>query len=272
MTIQGTLLLVGGGKMGGALLEGWLARGVEASSVHVVEPGEEARKVLAAHGVNAVAAAEELPAELRPGVVILAVKPQVMDKVVPDYRRFVAPDTVFLSIAAGRTIASFEAILGSGAAVVRSIPNTPSAVGRGVTVLCANANVGAEQKDACDELLRGVGETGWVEDESLIDAVTAVSGSGPAYVFYMIECLAAAGIDAGLPEDLATRIASATVSGAGELARRSGEPAAQLRRNVTSPGGTTEAALNVLMADDGLEPLMRKAVAAAARRSRELAG
>lgn len=272
MTIEGTLLLVGGGKMGGALLAGWLQRGIEPTSVHVVEPGADGRAALARHGVNVVAAVDDLPPDLRPRVVILAVKPQIMHEVASAYRRFVCPDTVFLSIAAGRTIASFERILGAEAAIVRSIPNTPAAVGRGVTVLCANAKVTEAQNAACDELLRGVGETGWVDDEALIDAVTAVSGSGPAYVFYMIECLAQAGVDAGLPEDLATRIASATVSGAGELARRSDEPAAQLRRNVTSPGGTTEAALNVLMADDGLRPLMAKAVAAATRRSRELAG
>lgn len=271
MTAQ-TLLLVGGGKMGGALLDGWLARGTSPDSIHVVEPGEEPRAALAKMGVNAVAAPEDLPPDLAPGVVVLAVKPQVMDQVLPPYARFVGPETVFLSIAAGRTIASFERILGEQAAVVRSIPNTPAAVGRGVTVLCANARVTPAQRQACDELLQGVGLTGWVEDEGLIDAVTAVSGSGPAYVFHMIECLAAAGVDAGLPEDLAMKIASATVSGAGELARQSDEPAARLRENVTSPGGTTAAALDVLMAEDGLRPLLSRAVAAATRRSRELAG
>lgn len=272
MSIEGTLLLVGGGKMGGALLDGWLARGIRAQSVHAVEPAEAGRAALAERGVHAVADAADLPADLRPSVVILAVKPQAMDEVVPAYRRFVGPETVFLSIAAGRTIKSFERILGESAAVVRSIPNTPAAVGRGVTVLCANARVSPAQTSACDELLRGVGETGWVDEESLIDAVTAVSGSGPAYVFHLIECLAAAGVDAGLPADLAARIARATVAGAGELARQSDQPAEQLRRNVTSPGGTTQAALDVLMAADGLKPLMSRAVQAATRRSRELAG
>ena len=272
MSTTGPLLLAGGGKMGGALLDGWLARGVEAGQVHVVEPDAGLRETLAAKGVHAVEAAEQLPADLDPAVVILAVKPQMMDEVAPDYRRFVAPDTVFLSIAAGKTIAAFERLLGDRAAVVRSIPNTPSAVGRGMTVLCANANVTAAQQRACDELLKGVGETGWVEDESLIDAVTAVSGSGPAYVFHLIECMANAGIEAGLPEALARQIAGQTVAGAGELYRQSGESAEQLRRNVTSPKGTTEAALNVLMAADGLQPLVTRAVAAARDRSRELAG
>jgi pyrroline-5-carboxylate reductase len=272
MQDTGPLLLVGGGKMGGALLDGWLARGVPAGRVHVVEPAEALQSQLTAKGVQVAATPEELPDDLAPAVVILAVKPQLMDAVAPAYRRFVAPGTVFLSVAAGKTIASFESHLGSGAAIVRSIPNTPSAVGRGITVLCANANVGEAQRSACDRLLQGVGETGWVEDEALIDAVTAVSGSGPAYVFYMIECLAKAGMEAGLPEDLARQAAGATVAGAGELYRQSGESPEQLRRNVTSPNGTTEAALNVLMAADGLQPLMTRTVEAAARRSRELAG
>jgi pyrroline-5-carboxylate reductase len=268
----GPLLLVGGGKMGGALLDGWLARGVPADRVHVVEPAEALQDTLSAKGVHVAAAVEELPADLAPAVVILAVKPQLMDAVAPAYRRFVAPDTVFLSIAAGKTIASFETHLGADAAIVRSIPNTPSAVGRGITVLCANPKVGADQRAACDRLLQGVGETGWVDDETLIDAVTAVSGSGPAYVFYMIECLAKAGMEAGLPEELARQAAGATVAGAGELYRQSGDSPEQLRRNVTSPNGTTEAALNVLMAADGLQPLITRTVAAAAKRSRELAG
>lgn len=270
--IEGRLLLVGGGKMGGALIEGWLARGIAASQVTVVEPDEAGRAQLAEKGVQTAASHDALPADLAPAVVILAVKPQVMDAILPPYKRFVGPNTVFLSVAAGRTVDSFERHLGADAAIVRTIPNTPAAVGRGMTVLFANARVDPAQRDACDELLRGVGETGWVEKESLIDAATAVSGSGPAYVFYLIECLAHAGVSAGLPRDLAMRLAEATVSGAGELARQSDEPAEQLRKNVTSPGGTTQAALDVLMAEDGLAPLMRRAVAAAAARSRELAG
>jgi pyrroline-5-carboxylate reductase len=178
---------------------------------------------------------------------------------------------VFLSIAAGRTIAYFEQKLGGAAAVVRSMPNTPAAVGRGITVACANGHVTSGQRARCDELLAAVGEVAWVEDEALLDAVTAVSGGGPAYVFLLIECLAEAGAAEGLPPDLAMRLARVTVSGAGELARLSSEPAAVLRQNVTSPAGTTLEALKVLMAPDGLQSLFTKAIAAATRRSRELA-
>ena len=272
MTSDRPLLLVGGGKMGGAMVQGWLARGTPAQRIHVVDPNPDNRQPLADRGVNAVAGIDELPDGLDPEVVILAVKPQLMGEVAPAYARFVAPGTVFLSIAAGKTIGFFEQTLGAEAAVVRSIPNTPSAVGRGMTVACPNANVTSGQRDRCDALLRGIGETGWVEDESLIDVVTAVAGSGPAYVFYLIECLAQAGMESGLPEDLARKCAGQMVAGAGELYRQSGETAEQLRRNVTSPKGTTEAALNVLMAADGLRPLIGRTVEAAARRSRELAG
>lgn len=272
MELEGPLLLVGGGKMGGALLDGWLARGVPAKEVIVVEPAEAGRAELTAKGVQAVADAADIPASPAPSVIVLAVKPQVMEQVVPPYARFAEAGSVFLSVAAGRTLDFFARHLGASAAVVRTIPNTPSAVGRGMTVLCANALVGAQARDLCDELMRGVGETGWVEDEALIDAATAVGGSGPAYVFYMIECMAQAGIAAGLPEELAGRIAHQTVCGAGELAWQSGDAPEQLRRNVTSPGGTTAAALDVLMAGDGLRPLMQRAVEAAVKRSRELAG
>jgi len=272
MTRERPLLLVGGGKMGGAMVQGWLARGVAPARIHVVEPSAESRQPLAERGVGAVAGIDQVPGDLDPEVVILAVKPQMMGELAPPYARFAAPGTVFLSIAAGKTIGFFEQALGAHAAVVRSIPNTPSAVGRGMTVACANANVTAAQKDRCDALLRGIGETGWVDDEAQIDAATAVAGSGPAYVFYLIECLAQAGVDQGLPEDLARTCAGQMVAGAGELYRQSGEPAEQLRRNVTSPNGTTEAALDVLMAADGLRPLIGRTVEAAARRSRELAG
>ncbi|SDF41763.1 pyrroline-5-carboxylate reductase [Limimonas halophila] len=266
------LLLVGGGKMGGALVSGWLNRGIDPGDITVIDPDPATRAAHQRRGVNAVAGIDELPAGLSPAVILLAVKPQIMDEVLPPYAQFTGPDTVFLSIAAGRTIPSLTRHLGENAAVVRSIPNTPAAVGRGVTVLCANDTVGEPQRAACDELMRGVGETGWVEDEALIDAVTAVAGSGPAYVFHMIECLAAAGVEQGLPDELARRIARATVAGAGELARQSSDSAEQLRANVTSPGGTTEAALNELMAAEGLRPLIGRTVAAAVRRSRELAG
>jgi len=266
------LLLVGGGKMGGALVTGWLDRGVEPGAITVIDPDARTREAHRRRGVNAVAGLDEVPAGFAPAVVVLAVKPQAMDEVLPPYTRFTGPDTVFLSIAAGRTIASLTRHLGNDAAVVRAMPNTPAAVGRGVTVMCANATVTEAHRTACDELLRAAGETGWVEDEDQIDAVTAVAGSGPAYVFHLIECLAAAGVEQGLPDELARRIARATVAGAGELARQRPEPAEELRANVTSPGGTTQAALDVLMAADGLRPLIGRTVAAAVRRSRELAG
>jgi pyrroline-5-carboxylate reductase len=264
-----TLLLAGCGKMGGALLEGWLTAGI-ADRVVVVEPNDLPGyaghpKVLRCTGADA------LPSRLSPDIVVLAVKPQILPATVAEYRRFVAPGTVFLSIAAGRTLGWFEQELAPAAAIVRAMPNTPAAVGRGMTVACANAAVTPAQASACEALLRAVGDVAWVEDEALMDAVTAVSGSGPAYVFLLIETLAQAGVAAGLPEELAQRLARATVCGAGELAYRSIEPAARLRENVTSPGGTTQAALSILMAEDGLPPLMDRAVAAATRRSRELA-
>ncbi len=267
------IILAGGGKMGGAMLAGWLARGVEPSSVVVVEPDADTATLLAErHGVAVVGDASEIGADVRPRAVVLAVKPQVMHSLTPAYTRFVEARPVFLSIAAGRTIASFEERLGSEAAIVRAMPNTPAAIGRGITVARANDRVTSAQRTACTELLEAVGEVAWVEDEALMDAVTAVSGSGPAYVFLLAECLAEAGEEAGLPADLAERLASATVSGAGELLHRSDDPPAHHRHAVTSPGGTTAAALEVLMGTDGLRSLMTAAVAAAVRRSRELAG
>lgn len=264
------LLLVGCGKMGGAMLDGWLAAGT-ASRVVVVEPAGLPEGVRGNPAVSAATGPADLPPGFAPDVVVLAVKPQVMDSVLPNYRPLARPGTVFLSIAAGKTIGSFESLLGEGAAIVRSMPNTPAAIGRGMTVAVGNAVVTGSQRDLCDALLRAVGDVAWVEDESLLDPVTAVSGSGPAYVFLMVEAMARAGEAAGLPADLAMRLARATVAGAGELMHRSPTAAADLRKAVTSPNGTTQAALDVLMADDGLQPLLDRAVAAAARRSRELA-
>lgn len=271
MTLQGPLLLVGCGKMGGALLRGWLAGGLPAAQTMVIEPQAAGQAAIAGRGVTVIDDAGALPAQFAPRTVVLAVKPQQMEAAVLAYRRFVRPGTCFLSIAAGKTIGYFERHLGADAAIVRAMPNTPAAVGRGITVACANAVVTPAQRQQATALLAAAGEVAWVEDERLIDPVTAVSGGGPAYVFLMIECLAKAGAAAGLPEDLAMQLARATVSGAGELARQSGEPVAKLRLNVTSPGGTTIEALNILMGPDGLEPLFVKAIAAATRRSRELA-
>ncbi len=267
------LLLVGCGKMGGALLRGWIGHGVTAASITVVEPDASAREqARRAHGVEAVAAADGLAADYRPAAVVLAVKPQVMDEVLPPHRRFAETGAVFLSIAAGRTIASLERHLGREAAIVRAMPNTPAAIGRGITAACPNEAAGSAQRELCEGLLAAVGEVVWLEDESLMDAVTAVSGSGPAYVFLLAECLAEAGVEAGLDPDLAMRLARATVAGSGELLGQAGEAPRMLREAVTSPGGTTEAAVEVLMGDQGLRSLMSRAVAAAAKRSRALSG
>jgi len=257
--------------MGAALLGGWRARGLAGERIVVVEPDAEAAEAAhRRHGVAVVTEAGALSPDLAPAAVVIAVKPQAMEAVIPTYRRFVS-EAVLLSIAAGKTIGYFAGRLGERAAIVRAMPNTPAAIGAGITVLCANARVSAEQRQTCERLMAAVGETAWVESEALMDAVTAVSGSGPAYVFLLIECLARAGVAAGLPEALALRLARVTVAGAGKLAVEAGEPPEVLRRNVTSPGGTTEAALAVLMAADGLAPLMDRAVAAAAKRSREFA-
>jgi pyrroline-5-carboxylate reductase len=240
--------------------------------VLIVEPDASRRRYMAdSHRVRVVADPVGLTEAVEPGALLLAVKPQMMDAVLPSYARLLAADTLVLSIAAGKPIALFERLLGPGLGVVRAMPNTPAAVGRGVTVLCANAGASAEQRALAERLMAAVGSVHWVDYEEQMHAVTAVSGSGPAYVFLMIEALAEAAVRSGLPHALAADLARGTVSGAGELARRSPGSAAQLRRDVTSPGGTTAAALAVLMAPDGLAPLLERAVAAAARRSRELA-
>lgn len=266
-------LLVGGGRMGGALLAGWLSRGaLAAAGAVVVEPDAATAAALGArHGVRVVPAPDAL--EAAPELVLFAVKPQIIGAVLPSYAPLAdnSRPPVFLSIAAGAALATLEAGLGDGAAIVRAMPNTPAAIGRGITVACANARATDAQRALCARLLEAAGEVAWVEDEAPMDAVTAVSGSGPAYVFLLIECLAEAGVAAGLDAALAGRLARATVAGAGALAAESDESAAQMRRSVTSPGGTTAAALEVLMAENGLAPLMTAAVRAATARSRALA-
>jgi len=267
------LLLVGCGKMGGALLTGWLVRDLKPADVIVVEPASElAQQVRSRHGVTVVASAAELSKDVRPASIVFAVKPQVMAEVVPDFRSYVEAGAWVLSVAAGTTIGLFEESFGSAAAIVRAMPNTPAAIGRGITALCANRNVTPGERQAAEALVAAVGEVVWIDDEHLMDVVTAVSGSGPAYVFLVIEALAEAAQTCGLPADVAVRLAEATVAGAGELARLSDEEPAQLRRHVTSPGGTTEAALKVLMAGDGLPSLLSRAVEAAVRRGKELGG
>ena len=270
MAAARTLVLVGCGKMGTAMLRGWIAARV-ASRFFVVEPAGMPTSVGSADQILWRPRPEALPNELMADAVVFAVKPQVVDTVLPSYRRWANPETLFVSIVAGKTLRALARHLGS-AAIVRTMPNTPAAIGRGITVACASPLVTLAQRRLCDRLLAAIGESSWVEDEGLLDAVTAVSGSGPAYVFLLIEALTRAGEAEGLPADLALRLARSTVAGSGELARISAESPAQLRENVTSPGGTTRAALDVLMGREGLELLMRRAVAAAAARSRELAG
>lgn len=260
--------------MGAALLKGWLDREITIpEAVTVVEPEAAARDRLSALGVDAVAdAAAALAGEQVPDLVLFAVKPQIMDEVAGAYRGLAGGSTVFLSIAAGKTTAYFARLLGADAALVRAMPNTPAQIGRGITALFATGAVNDSGRALAERLMAAVGDVVWLDDETLMDAVTAVSGSGPAYVFYLIECLAGAGRDAGLTGDMAAHLATATVAGAAELARVSAEPAEVLRQQVTSPGGTTAAALEVLMGDGGLEDLMVRAVAAAAKKSRDLAG
>jgi pyrroline-5-carboxylate reductase len=271
ITLTGPLVLLGAGNMGGALLKGWLAGGLGAKSVIALDPAppEPMRALLAAHGITCHAAAPKLP--VAPAVIVLAVKPQIMDEVLPPVAALAGPGTVVLSVAAGRTIASLARHFAPGTAIVRSIPNTPASVGRGMTAAIPNGAVTPAQRALCQQLLAAVGEVAWVAEERLIDAATAVSGSGPAYLFLMAECLAEAGRQAGLPADVAMQLARATVAGAGELLHQSELDAATLRKNVTSPKGTTAAALDVLMAADGLQPLLTRAVAAADKRARELA-
>ena len=268
--ISGDIVLVGGGRMGGALAAGWLRGPLQAAQLAIVEPDPAAARRLAPLGATCVAEPAALPGGLRPAAIVFAVKPQVMGEVVPRYAGIGGPETVHLSIAAGWPVRLLERDLGA-VPVVRAMPNTPAAIGEGMTVAWANPAASPDQQALCEGLLGAVGAVAWIEDEALMDAVTAVSGSGPAYVFLLAECLAEAAVDAGLPADLARTLADRTVSGAGALLAQSEDDAATLRRNVTSPGGTTEAALSVLMASDGLSPLMRRAVRAAAERSRALA-
>jgi pyrroline-5-carboxylate reductase len=266
--LAGPVVLVGAGKMGGAMLEGWLRLGLDPAKITVVEPSPSGElRSLAGRGLHLVA---ELPA-LRAAAVVVAVKPQSALAVVPKLAPLIGGPTVVISIMAGRTLAFLQKPLPENAAIVRAMPNTPAAVGRGITVAVANEHTGANQRDLADQLLGATGAVEWIDNEGLMDAVTAVSGSGPAYVFLLAECLARAGVAAGLPDDLAERLARATIAGSGELLWRSTLDAAALRVNVTSPGGTTAAALDVLMGPNGLNSLMDKAVAAATRRSRDLA-
>ena len=259
------LVLLGCGKMGSAMLAGWLSGGLPATSVWVLDP--KPTDWLQAQGVHLNVGLPDDPA-----VVLVAVKPQMMGAALPSLQALGNGATVFVSVAAGITIAAFEEILGAQTPIVRAMPNTPAAIGRGITAIIGNGRTTPAQLDLADGLLQAVGQVVRLDSERQIDAVTAVSGSGPAYVFHLIETLAAAGVAEGLPADLAMTLAKTTVGGAGQLAEDADEDPAQLRVNVTSPNGTTQAALAVLMDETrGFPALLARAVKAAADRSRELA-
>lgn len=269
LNVPGTLVLVGAGKMGGALLGGWLQLGLDPRKVIVIEP-QPSKEVIALkrRGLRINPA---IKAGGTAAVIVLAIKPQTAPEALPGLVPLLGAKTVVVSIMAGRTLRFLERVW-PRAAIVRAMPNTPAAIGRGITVACPNARVSAVQRELAHKLLAATGAVEWVNDEGVMDAVTAVSGSGPAYVFLLAETLAQAGKAAGLPAALADKLARATVAGAGELLHRSDVDAATLRTNVTSPGGTTAAALDVLMSESGLESLLTKAVMAATKRGRDLAG
>ena len=265
----GTLVLLGAGKMGQAMLDGWLARGLNPRKIVVLEPQPaKALKALTRRGLKLNPKGKAAPAS----AIVVAVKPQSAAGALPALAAYAGKDTLALSIMAGRTLDYLKTSLPPGTALVRAMPNTPAAIGRGITVACPSAKVTTRQRKQASDLLAAIGSVEWVKDERLIDAVTAVSGSGPAYVFLLAEAMAKAGIAAGLPATLASKLARETVAGSGELLHRSALDAATLRQNVTSPGGTTAAALEVLMGPGGFDTLLTEAIAAATRRSRELAG
>lgn len=265
-----TVLLIGCGNMGYAMLKGWLAADPTLAA-WVVEPADALRTRASDAGAQAVAAPQGLPSDLSPELIFLAVKPQVMADVVPAYADYAGGPATFVSVAAGTTITTLASMLPGPTPIIRCMPNTPAAIGDGMMVCCANGLTEQSAKDVTTRLLAASGLVDWIDDEALMDAVTALSGSGPAYVFHMIECMAAAGADLGLPPDLAARMAMQTVMGAGRLAAQASDPPGTLREQVTSPGGTTAAALDVLMGEDKLKMLMAKALTAARDRGAELA-
>jgi pyrroline-5-carboxylate reductase len=269
----GPLLLLGAGKMGQAMLDGWLARGLAPGKIIVLEPQPaKTVKVLARRGLKLNPKPAPKGKAVVAAAIVIAVKPQSAVEAVPRVAGHVGKGTLVISIMAGRTLRFLESALPAGTAIVRAMPNTPAAIGRGITVAAGNAKVSARQRKQASDLLAAIGAVEWTNDEGIMDAVTAVSGSGPAYVFLLAEAMTKAGIAAGLPAPLAARLARETVAGSGELLHRSDLDAATLRQNVTSPGGTTAAALEVLMGPGGLDELLNKAIAAATRRGRALAG
>src|SRR5579885_320177 len=265
----GPLLLLGAGKMGFAMLEGWLARGFAPGKLIVLEPQPaKAVPALTRRGLKLNPKAKAAAA----AAIVIAVKPQTAPQALPALHGFVGKGTLVISIMAGRTLRFLENALPAGTSIVRAMPNTPAAIGRGITVAVGNGKVSARQRRQAGDLLAAIGAVEWTDDEGIMDAVTALSGSGPAYVFLLAEAMTKAGITAGLPAELAAKLARETVAGSGELLRRSALDAATLRQNVTSPGGTTAAALEILMGPGGFDELLTKAIAAATRRGRELAG
>ncbi|WP_210527019.1 pyrroline-5-carboxylate reductase [Rubellimicrobium arenae] len=255
------LVLLGCGKMGSALLRGWLAGGLPPTAVHVIEPQPS-------DWLRSTGAALNGPLPEAPAVALVAVKPQMMGAALPAMTALGGGRTLVVSIAAGTSLSAFEAAFGPGTPVVRAMPNTPAAIGRGISALIGNAQATPAHMDLAESLMAAVGEVVRLDSESQMDAVTGVSGSGPAYVFHLIEALAAAAEAEGLSPELSLRLARATVAGAGALAQETGTDPAQLRRDVTSPNGTTQAGLGVLMAE--LPDLVRRTVRAAAHRSEEL--
>ncbi len=264
---SGPLLLAGAGKMGGAMLDGWIARGLAPKRIVVIEPQPgKAVKALARRGLKLNPKGKAVEA----AAIVIAVKPQTAPEAVPPLGAYVGKNTLVLSIMAGRTIGFLEKSLPPGAAIVRAMPNTPAAIGRGISVMVANAKTSARQRKQATDLLTAIGKVEWAGDEALMDAVTALSGSGPAYIFLLAEAMTKAGIAAGLPPELSSKLARETVAGSGELLHRSDLDAATLRQNVTSPGGTTAAALEILMGPSGFDALLTRAIAAATKRGREL--
>ncbi|HPF47887.1 MAG: pyrroline-5-carboxylate reductase [Alphaproteobacteria bacterium] len=274
ITSDNPILLVGCGKMGSAMLSGWLKRKLDGAAIHIVDPNIEHVKAEFKNFDDRQLhnSFETISRKIKPSFIILAVKPQMMDDVMEALKINRVSGDVIVSVAAGRTIRYFEDHISRDQAIIRAMPNTPAAIGRGITVCCANRLVSVDKREVCTLLLQAVGMVEWIEDESLMDAVTALSGSGPAYVFAMVEAMASAGEAIGLDPELSRRLARETVCGSGALLDQSKELASKLRENVTSPGGTTAAALDVLMADDGIFRIMRRAMQDAKARSKELAG
>ena len=265
-----TVALIGAGNMGGAMLEGWLADGFSQNAIVVIDPSPNSAMAKSISR-NKLRHETSVPANFHADVIIIALKPQIMDAALPALQAIIGPDTVSVSVAAGKTLAGMGAGLGD-TAIIRAMPNTPAQVRRAITVCVGNDKVTGEHRNKVTSLLKSIGQVEWIDDEALIDAVTGLSGSGPAYVFHLVEAMSKAGQNAGLSEELADNLAKATVCGAGELMFQSPLDPGKLRENVTSPNGTTQAALEILMNEDGLTRLMTKAVAAATKRAGELAG